>query len=317
MKSRKYANTLDRRSLVRPAPEIARRVLLEQLRSCRRIAPRLRGKSSREALHDLRVGLRRIRSALRAYRPFLADTIGGKSRRRIRDLARSTNEVREADVALAWIGPRVEKAPPSLRRAAGKVHAAVEAWSAACGRRGRRRLASRLPRLVVDLERRLSHYRVRVELGAPAPRQVPFGAATAELIKVQALDLSARLSAQEEAQLHQARICAKRLRYLLEPVAHMTPQGRGLVTRLKDLQDLLGELHDRQVFLSTIERALAAARLPSPDVRRAVAWFSGLAASESKSLLEEVLARRRVDWVRASSGVARNLARPVHRVVSA
>jgi hypothetical protein len=60
------------------------------------------------------------------------------------------------------------------------------------------------------------------------------------------------------AEAHAARISAKRLRYLLEPLARRAPGVKALVGRLKQLQDLLGNFHDMQVLAEEIDASLAA-----------------------------------------------------------
>ena len=74
---------------------------------------------------------------------------------------------------------------------------------------------------------------------------------------------------------HAARIAAKRLRYLAEPVAPWIDAARRPVELLKELQDLLGELHDGQLLAAQVAHALAeieskrAQRLIEADPRRA------------------------------------------------
>ena len=43
---------------------------------------------------------------------------------------------------------------------------------------------------------------------------------------------------------HEARIAAKRLRYLLEPAVRYSDRGESLVHKLRRLQNDLGALHD-------------------------------------------------------------------------
>ena len=47
---------------------------------------------------------------------------------------------------------------------------------------------------------------------------------------------------------HEARIAAKRLRYLLEPAVRYSDRGESLVHKLRRLQNDLGALHDVHVF---------------------------------------------------------------------
>src|SRR5262249_59165172 len=71
--------------------------------------------------------------------------------------------------------------------------------------------------------------------------------------------------------IHRARIAAKHLRYLLEPFVEVVPAGKGVVERLKTLQDGFGDVHDSQVFAGELSAALpkaehkgATARPPGP-----------------------------------------------------
>ena len=61
----------------------------------------------------------------------------------------------------------------------------------------------------------------------------------------------------DESAGHAARIAAKRLRYLAEPVAPWIDAARQPVELLKGLQDLLGELHDGQLLAAHVSQALA------------------------------------------------------------
>jgi CYTH domain-containing protein len=70
-------------------------------------------------------------------------------------------------------------------------------------------------------------------------------------------------SIDESREEHEARIAAKRLRYLLEPIMKVVPGVVEIVDRLKSLQDVLGDLHDAQVFGDEIV-ALSAKALNEP-----------------------------------------------------
>src|SRR6185369_15551459 len=94
------------------------------------------------------------------------------------------------------------------------------------------------------------------------PRRT-LGAAAAEILAAQAAELADHLSRVggpgAETEAHQARIRAKRLRYLLEPFRQEVPAAAPVVQRIKALQDLLGELHDAHVLEHEITRALGQA----------------------------------------------------------
>jgi CYTH domain-containing protein len=65
--------------------------------------------------------------------------------------------------------------------------------------------------------------------------------------------------------VHRARIAGKRLRYLLEPIEALVPEGKECIAQLKALQDLLGDHHDTHVWLLAL--AEAAPRAPRAALR--------------------------------------------------
>ena len=103
---------------------------------------------------------------------------------------------------------------------------------------------------------------MRFELdGAPAL----FVTAAAGLLRDQGVALQESLSRAKSADdadaLHDARIRAKRLRYLLEPFQSEIEATRSLIKRLKALQDCLGELQDTRVLADLISKRLESAAL--------------------------------------------------------
>src|SRR5207253_2675840 len=61
------------------------------------------------------------------------------------------------------------------------------------------------------------------------------------------------------AEAHAARIRVKRARYLLEPVVREAKPAAAVVRRLKQVQQLLGDLHDLQVVIVRLGDAAAEA----------------------------------------------------------
>ena len=247
---------IDESVIDRPVEEGARLVALELVAECDLAARRLSQGEDEEALHDFRVGLRRLRSTLRAFRPFLAGSLSKKSLRKLREIAQATNAARDAEVQLAWLAG--ERRHLGRRRPTG-IDFLVERYRSRLGNEtDRTRFLEGYARLSARLAGRLTTYRATVEEGKGGG---PFGGVLARLIAehVKALerDLSAIEGAADEERVHRARIAAKRLRYLLEPLrGPPRTDAQPAVRRLKALQDLLGNLHDSHVLSSEIVAAL-------------------------------------------------------------
>ena len=99
---------------------------------------------------------------------------------------------------------------------------------------------------------------MNLEQPAPPPS---FAAATREALvrsRDELFDKLARIeTVADETEGHAARIAAKRLRYLAEPLAPWIESARRPVELLKALQDLLGELHDGQLLAAHVAQSLA------------------------------------------------------------
>ena len=245
----------------RDPDEAARRLALGFLDQAAEAQDRLSDPDDAEALHDFRVGLRRLRSTLRTYEDLLGKSVGKKLGRRLKALADATGEGRDAEVALAWLD-EVVQSEPSPGPAARPGHR----WLRARLARVRDRAYADITETIEAdfgpfserLRERLSVYRAEVRLDSTAALR-RFGevaaAALADLGRKIETELAAIDSAEDEEDAHRARITAKRIRYLLEPFAAESPPARAAVKKLKQLQELLGELHDAHVLERTLAEA--------------------------------------------------------------
>lgn len=244
--------------LPRPAAAAAAEIGVALLDGVRAAGARLDDPDDAEALHDFRVALRRLRALLRSFRGELGDMVPKKLQRRLRDLTRATSGARDAEVQLAWLEEH--------RAELGQARPPGLPWLVA-------RLESRRDGAYVAIRRdtipafRQVEHRMRRALNAAladqAPGQSTLGAAMARVLREHVATLEQELAAAESARdadaVHGARIAAKRLRYLLEPVADGSPGRDAAVEQLQHVQTLLGDLHDVQVLLAELGEAAAAA----------------------------------------------------------
>ncbi len=298
----------------RAASEGARLLALRYLDEATQAVPRLANPDDAESLHDFRVGLRRLRSVLRAYKSELSDTVRGKDRDRIAAIAGGTNDGRDAEVQLLWLEKRFEEAPAKMRAGIQWLLPQVRTRMEAGYTAARGETSAHFAKAERALRERLSYYDLRVQLGEPT-RQTSFGEVTADLLREHVGDLVARhaliAGPAEQENIHDTRIAAKRLRYLLEPMKGELPGAGPLVKRLKDLQDVLGELHDMHVVGATLAEAMeAAVSQLKRDECDGLLWLTeaarndrdGLYARFLKSWTAEQLAKF-VDDMRAAADV--------------
>lgn len=232
-----------RRSELRlPLGLAVRRVAVALLDDATDAAARVREARDDEALHDFRVAVRRLRSWLRAFREVYGPAIRKKHLRRLRAVARATNPARDLEVQAELatrIRSRALRGRLEARRddAARSSADAVERFEA-----HRKALRARLvryegPAVAGDGEATLAE--------GIADRLTPHvDALLAALARVESYD--------DDARAHAARIRAKRLRYLLEPVARHVAGSPPHVHALETLQDALGALHDAHLLAAEV-----------------------------------------------------------------
>ena len=214
-----------------------------------------------ETLHDFRVSVRRLRTYLEAYRSHLPKSLGKKTRKELGGLISATNRGRDDQVQLRWLQQQLEhRNLPKLTRQ-GYVLVSDDFGSTSFDS-GSEELELVTRSFSKTAERLSSH------LGQPlrtirvteAGKSLSFAAATGAIIRELTTRLSDRLAAIEsmdqEKKLHRTRLVAKKMRYVLEPVSLLVTGGRTSVTRLKGLQDLLGDLHDLHILEQCVRTKL-------------------------------------------------------------
>lgn len=248
--------------LSRPPEEGARLLALSFLDQAAQARPRLADPADAEALHDFRVGLRRLRSGLRAYRESLEKSVTKKLAKRLKRLASSTGPGRDTEVQIEWLKGRRSHLAPHHRAGLDWLLARLEDRMEEAYEEMREEIESEFLEVEAELRSRLSVYRIEVHLDPSEPRET-LGTATAAILHRQIAELEAGLAKvadpEDEEEAHEARISAKRVRYLLEPLVPEIEGAAALVKRFKTLQDLLGDLHDAHVLEAELSQAAEAA----------------------------------------------------------
>ena len=282
--------------LASAATVAAARIVRDRLDAAMLAAERLADVSDADALHDFRVALRRLRSALRAYRPWLGRAASRKVRSALRDLGRATNAGRDAEVQADWLSAEQRELPDHARAGAARLAARL-----------RKRRVPRASELRAALQSPADKILKRLEFQEDA--RSPFSAVYEALLGEHAATAAARLAAVTRAdqveEAHEARIAVKRLRYLLEPLVDELPQAVPLLETVKELQDLLGELHDAHVLDETLADAKASRATPR-------ATLAALAAANTKRR-DHVFAELERRWL---GGVATSFFEQIRRLAA-
>ena len=263
--------------LSRSPEETARHLCLGLLQEADEALGRLERGEDEEALHDFRVALRRLRSVIRAYRRYLKGSVKRKLRARLSALASSTNAARDFEVQMEWLSKRASELEPEA--AAGALHLAERLRSHGDEAPRSETLRKEFDPLHQSLRKSLSRLRLRLDDDAG------FLSATGALVAENASRLKESLGAVSSAEdgdgLHRARIEAKRLRYLLEPISAEVPEARALVKEMKTLQDVLGELQDMRVLSQSIAAELERAAVEEAHRLRDLALQDGAIDTQS------------------------------------
>lgn len=289
---------VDTETLAGAAEIGARRLALGYVDEADAALGRLADPSDVEALHDLRVAIRRLRSAVRAYRDALHGGVGKKARRWLREIARATGAARDAEVLAERLRDWRGELGAADRSGAEWLLGRLDERKRSAYATLRSDTQPAIERVLATLRERLEVVEVKVHVREAAPEHT-FAETTARLIRVAAAEMRARLAAvrgiEDEAHAHDARIAGKRLRYLLEPLRGTIDEAKPVLSELKEIQDALGDLHDLHVLAAEV----AALEPESESVEAgALAGIARRARAEAAERFAAIEAR----WLGDASG---------------
>ncbi|MCB1695881.1 MAG: CHAD domain-containing protein [Halioglobus sp.] len=230
-----------------------------------------------EDLHQLRVTIRRIRSALRCRK-------GGKARklrRQLGSLARATNDARDWDTLV--VNARNELAPARYRELQVLLLAGQESARA------------QVYRMLHSREWLVSTRRWE-RLGKNATnKDNAAGDAASELdlcLRRAAVASHKALERDCARHIHKLRIAIKELRYTLESLSGGTvgPANAKLLEECKSLQTLLGDWHDALVHQVLLAEWAAEKRRPDPatPATEAAGMLCRILAIKEQELLAQI-----------------------------
>lgn len=216
-----------------------------------------------EYLHQMRVALRRTRTALEVFADAVPEEVASTLQDDLRRLARALGRARDWDVFVAaTLEPALSQRPrhPGLRA----LRAASESLGAEAHRAAQRVLESRRYYGVMRALRALGYAEVSPGGKVRAlPMRVRASAVIAAMY-AEARRRGRKLMRLDDAELHRVRNAMRRLRYGLLFLAPLLPEARAssLASTVETLQETLGELNDCAVARELLREARAEARGP-------------------------------------------------------
>ena len=274
-----------------PTSHASRAVALRWLGEAGTAAEGLRSGGCAEDRRLFRLGLGRLRTSLKAYRPWLDGGSARKRRRKVREVWRSVDALHELEMARAWLGAQVIRS--EAERAA---HADI------LKRLDQERAATS------DVERTLRRFgkqarRLRADLGIAPVRALDavrpadlFGPATGGIVRGLHADLTASLErfrdAGDSRAIRRSLIDTERISALLEPFVAESPTCATANADLLRLQERLAGVRAAAVLGARIDEARAQAsgeRIGAGYVL--LGWRAARALSEMEGTL-------RRDWLK-------------------
>ncbi len=250
----------------------------------------VRGKPFVDGVHQMRVALRRLRSALSAFRDVLPEEERKAMSEELRWIASSCGQARDWDVfgseLLKPLAEHVEDDPALAGVAAAADRARKRAYAEVSAT-----LASpRLTQALLDVEAWWEKGAWREAMGSWAllPAE-EFAATTLKKLHRKVANLGEQIGDLEEVELHELRIRCKKLRYAAEFFRGLYPRKAtgAYLDALAAVQEHLGALNDAVVAKALIARLGKSSKDLAPEVlARADGIVTGWIAARIKSDLD-------------------------------
>jgi CHAD domain-containing protein len=253
---------------------------------------RARANPDEDAIHDLRVSIRRLSQALRILAHLLGPTIARQLRASLRPLLKAAGEVRNCDIGISILRrSRLPDVDPIIHHLRAQRAATLQAFTQLLH-------ANPLPQAAPQ-------WRPQPKPGRWNPAASPAANAAAVLPALSRKFFKAGAAAARPetswAELHQFRLRGKRYRYTLE--LFLPVYGPGLERRLDTLrrvQTVLGDINDYETLL-----AMPAVQ-SSPSV---VAWLEHRRRQKRRKFdqlwTEEFAPERQKRWIQYLKRYAR------------
>lgn len=210
-----------------------------------------------EAIHQMRVASRRMRSALAIFDPCFRKATIKSILKDVRGVTSALGEARDLDVHLDYlkgIAPNYSSArlAPGIRRLVLRLTQKRQEIQGHVMQAMDKFVKDDVVGAITDWSAPLLANTQAVYLYSPALYHLGFDVITERLNELESREEVVR-DPNEVAELHAMRISAKRLRYTLEAFEDLYgDQLKPFLTEVKQIQEILGNVHDLDVWIAMI-----------------------------------------------------------------
>ena len=258
----------------------------------------VRSMRDKEGIHQLRVSVRRLRSALALFRDLVSDRERRDIARRLKWLAGQFAEARDWDVFHDEYLVPLRKSRPD-DSALGTFVGEIEKLRRAADARAADMVAHpRYAKTILEIETWWNGSGRRKPANGLAPQKaVDFSHARIRKLHRRLCKLGKRTRELDDAGLHELRIRTKKLRYAIDFLRSLFPNkaARAYRNALIEIQDCLGALND----IAVARQLLAAAAKSAPTLDPAILAHAGAIVAEGNAAMRKThLKRLRGAWRR-------------------
>lgn len=222
-----------------------------------------------EGVHDMRVAVRRMRSALRDFAPFLKKRPRRKIKKNLKNLADALGAVRDRDVEIAAL----ERFEAEQRAVKKELCRLIEECRIARGAAQTALTEKLADSAFEDWRKKVRAQIEKATAAGKSDERTSFEdagrAALADLLQKFGEQSAATGEAFNAEALHDLRIAAKRLRYALELFEScFGKKAAEFAGEIAEMQNYLGEVHDADVQIASLQR-----RLSETGARKTCEWL--------------------------------------------
>ena len=235
------------------------RIIKEQVEKIIHLETVVIGAEENEALHDLRVGIRRTRVGLLTFKPLINPIIYKYLKKTLKESGDITGNVRDLDVFIE----RVKDFENDLKGENGNQSTEFSKYFIKKRNEEKIKLVEYLNKddhhnfihQLIDLVNDKNEW---INIDCVSSYEgisiLEYASVVVKKRLQQVMNFDSSINQPFEGQLHKLRIEAKKLRYAIEFFANnLNERGEQLITKMKAMQDILGEINDIEVALKKTE----------------------------------------------------------------